>query len=225
LRNSAHAICEKPLVLNPWNLDALAQIEAETGKRVYSVMQLRLHPAIVDLRRRIAAAPPDKVFDVDLTYLTSRGRWYYISWKGDEKKSGGIASNIGIHFFDILGWIFGARRASRVHIRRDDAAAGFLEFARARVRWFLSTNPAFLPQATKDAGKRTFRSITVDGVELKFSDGFTDLHTAAYADILAAGGFGIEDARGAIETAHEIRNGVPLGFCGEYHPLATLANG
>ena len=219
LRNHAHAICEKPLVLNPWNLDALLEIERETGKRVYSVLQLRLHPAIIALRQQVAAAPADKVFDIDLTYLTSRGRWYHISWKGDEHKSGGIATNIGVHFFDMLSWIFGETRDSEIHLHQADAAAGLLTFERARVRWFLSTNANYLPESARKSGKSTYRSILVEGQELEFSEGFTDLHTATYKDILAGGGYGLADSRAAIDIVHRIRSAVPKGLTGEYHPL------
>lgn len=219
LRNQAHAICEKPLVLNPWNLDALEEIEAESGKKVYTILQLRLHPAIQELRRRVAEAPPGKVFDVDLTYLTSRGHWYHTSWKGELAKSGGIATNIGVHFFDMLAWVFGARKSSEVHLHRADCAAGFLEYERARVRWFLSINADHLPDEAKAAGKRTYRSILIGGDELEFSEGFTDLHTASYADILAGNGFGIADARQSIEAVYEIRRQEPVGVKGSYHPF------
>lgn len=221
LRSQAHAICEKPLVLNPWNLDALGEMERESGKRVHTILQLRLHPAIQELRRRIAAAPPGGVFDVDLTYLTSRGHWYHTSWKGDLAKAGGIATNIGVHFFDMLGWVFGPRLESQVHLNRTDCAAGFLRFQQARVRWFLSINAEHLPDEAKAAGKRTHRSILIGGDELEFSEGFTDLHTASYADILAGGGFGIEDARPSVEAVYEIRRQTPIGLVGEYHPFAA----
>lgn len=219
LRNNASAICEKPLVLNPWNIDALAEIERETGKRIYNVLQLRLHPAIVALRERIAAAPADKVFDVDLTYLTSRGHWYFTSWKGDVNKSGGIATNIGVHFFDMLAWVFGRRQESVVHLHRPDVAAGFLRFERARVRWFLSVNADHLPEAALAAGKRTYRSVLIEGEELEFSDGFTDLHTESYNHILAGKGFGVEEARPSIEAVHDIRTAAIQGLTGDYHPL------
>lgn len=221
LRTQADAICEKPLVLNPWNVDALAEIERETGKRIYNILQLRLHPAIIALREKIAAAPPDQVFDVDLTYLTSRGRWYGISWKGDIGKSGGIATNIGVHFFDMLGWVFGPLQDNTVHIHRPDVAAGMLTYRQARVRWFLSINADYLPPEAQAAGKRTYRSITIAGEELEFSDGFTDLHTDSYRHILSGGGFGLEDARACIETVHEIRQTEPLGRVGDYHPFCT----
>lgn len=221
LRNQAHAICEKPLVLNPWNVEALAEIERETGKKVYNILQLRLHPAIQELRRRIAAAPADKIFDVDLTYLTSRGHWYHTSWKGDPRKSGGIATNIGVHFFDMLAWVFGKRLETTVHVHNQDAAAGFLRYERARVRWFLSINAQHLPPEALAAGKRTFRSILIEGEELEFSDGFTDLHTASFADILAGGGFGLGEARISIETVYEIRQATPRGLVSDYHPFCT----
>lgn len=223
LRNGADAICEKPLVLNPWNLDALAEIERETGKRICNILQLRLHPAIRALRDKIAAAGSNRVFDVDLTYITSRGHWYHTSWKGAGEKSGGIATNIGIHFFDMLGWVFGGLRENVVHLHRADVAAGVLHFDCARVRWFLSINAAYLPEAAKIAGKRTFRSIQIGGEELEFSDGFTDLHTESYRDILEGRGFGIEAARASIQTAHEIRHAEARGLNGDYHPLAALA--
>jgi UDP-N-acetyl-2-amino-2-deoxyglucuronate dehydrogenase len=223
LRNQAHAICEKPLVINPWNVDALADIERETGKKINTVLQLRLHPAIRELRRRVAAAPAGQVFDVDLAYITSRGRWYAVSWKGDTYKSGGIATNIGIHFFDMLGWVFGARRSSVVHVERPDAAAGYMEFARARVRWFLSINPEHLPAQARETSRRTYRSITLGGEELEFSEGFTDLHTQTYRHVLEEGGFGLEDARPSIEIVHAIRGQAPAGLVGDFHPFCLAA--
>lgn len=225
LRNGANAICEKPLVLNPWNIDGLCEAEAETGKAVYNILQLRLHPAIQALRDKVAAAPADKVFDVDLTYLTSRGHWYHTSWKGAVEKSGGIATNIGVHFFDMLSWVFGKRTDSKVHVLEADAASGFLTYERARVRWFLSINADYLPEQAVAAGKRTFRSILVEGEELEFSEGFTDLHTASYADILAGGGFRLQEARASIEAVHDIRTAKVLGLSGDYHPLAAVVKG
>lgn len=219
LRSGADAICEKPLVLNPWNIDGLADIERETGKRVFNILQLRLHPAIQALRDKVAAAPADKVFDVDLTYLTSRGHWYMVSWKGDIRKSGGIATNIGVHFYDMLQWVFGPLKGNTVHLHRDDVAAGYLEYERARVRWFLSINPDYLPEQAVAAGKRTYRSILVADEELEFSEGFTDLHTDSYRHILEGGGFGLEEARVCIETVHQIREITPQGLTGEYHPF------
>lgn len=221
LRSGAHAICEKPLVLNPWNVDALTEIEKESGCRIYNILQLRHHDAIKALRDKIAAAPAGKVFDVDLTYLTSRGHWYHASWKGALERSGGIATNIGVHFFDMLAWVFGPRRESVVHLHEEDAAAGYLEFERARVRWFLSINADHLPPQALAAGKRTYRSILIDGEELEFSEGFTDLHTVTYREILAGNGYGLEAARTAIETVFEIRQARPVGLKGDYHPFCT----
>lgn len=219
LRSHAGAICEKPLVLNPWNIDALADIEKESGSRLYNILQLRLHPAIQELRRKISSAPRDKVFDVDLTYITSRGHWYQTSWKGDIQKSGGIATNIGVHFFDMLSWIFGDRKASIVHVHDATMAAGYLEFDRARVRWFLSIDARSLPPAEIEKGKRTYRSILIEGEEFEFSEGFTNLHTASYIDILEGGGFGLNEARASIETVHDIRNAQVRGLTGDYHPF------
>lgn len=221
LRSQAHAICEKPLVLNPWNIDALQAIESESDTRIYNVLQLRLHPSIQALREKVAAAPEDKIFDVDLTYLTSRGHWYHASWKGDTQKSGGIATNIGVHFYDMLGWVFGTVKHNAVHIHRPDVAAGYLEYERARVRWFLSINANYLPEDAVKAGKRTYRSILIGGEELEFSDGFTDLHTDIYKDILSDGGFGLDAVRPSIETVFNIRQSAEVGLKGEYHPLCT----
>ena len=223
LRSQANAICEKPLVLNPWNLDALEAIEKEGDNCIYNILQLRLHPAIQELRKKVAAAPAGKVFDVDLTYLTSRGRWYQVSWKGDEDKSGGIATNIGVHFYDMLGWVFGTLKHIVVHLHEADVASGYLEFERARVRWFLSINPVDLPEQAVVAGKRTYRAILVDGEELEFSEGFTDLHTVSYQDILDGGGFGLSEVRSCIETVYEIRQATPVDLTGDYHPFCTNA--
>ena len=217
---SADAICEKPLVLNPLNLNVLKKIEEESGQRVWNVLQLRYHPRIVSLKKKIEAAAPDKSFEIDLTYVTSRGLWYYTSWKGQEEKSGGIATNIGVHFFDMLLWIFGSVKENLVHLHAHDRATGYLEFEKARVRWFLSINNELLPNKVKANGKTTFRSMVIDGEDFDFSDGFIDLHTTVYEDIIAGGGFGIEDIRGAIEIAHSVRTQTPLGLKGEYHPLA-----
>lgn len=206
LRHGAHAICEKPLVLNPWNIDALAEIEKETGKRVFTILQLRLHPAIISLREKVMNSPKDKIFDVNLTYMTSRGHWYYISWKGDISKSGGIATNIGIHFFDMLIWVFGKVKTSEVEKLEADTACGVLELERAVVRWNLSLNYDQLPAEAKTKGKRTFRSLNMGGEEIEFSDGFTDLHTSSYASILKGEGFGLSETRPAIELAYQIRN-------------------
>ena len=224
LRHHADAICEKPIVLNPWNIDALQEIEKETGNKIYTVLQLRLHPKIIDLKNRIKNSPPDKIHDIDLTYITSRGNWYNISWKGDMQKSGGVATNIGVHFFDMLAWIFGAVKTNIVHYSDANKAGGYLELEKARIRWFLSLDYNDIPDDVKKSGKRTFRSITVDGEEIEFSEGFTELHTETYKEILAGRGFGIEEARQSVETVHTIRNSKPSGLKGEYHPfLKTLS--
>jgi len=220
LRRGADAICEKPLVLNPWNLDALQKMEQESGQRVWNILQLRLHQSIIDLKRKVDAAPKDKIFDIDLTYLTSRGNWYYTSWKGDESKSGGIATNIGVHFYDMLSWIFGEVKENLVHVQTHDRASGYLEFERARVRWFLSINYDVLPQEIKAKGQTTYRSITIEGEELEFSGGFTDLHTRVYEGILNGNGYGLEDARQAVEIVHNIRHAESIGLTGDYHPFA-----
>jgi UDP-N-acetyl-2-amino-2-deoxyglucuronate dehydrogenase len=224
LRSGADVICEKPLVLNPWNVDALELMERETGRRVFNVLQLRLHPAIAALRARHAVARGDK-HEVDLAYITSRGRWYHVSWKGDLEKSGGIATNIGVHFFDMLQWVFGPVVACTLHLQTAETAAGYLELARARVRWFLSIDARTLPSAVGARGQRTFRAITVDGEELEFSEGFGDLHTATYRDVLAGGGFGCADARPTIELVHRIRHATAQPDHALMHPLAraTLA--
>lgn len=223
LRSGAHAICEKPLVLNPWNLDALLTIEKETQKKVYTILQLRLHESIIALKKKIEAGPKGKVYDVDLTYLTSRGNWYYASWKGEIEKSGGIASNIGVHFFDMLGWVFGDLKENKVHVHTHDRAAGYLEFEQARVKWFLSIDYNALPEEVKGRGQRTYRSISVAGEEIEFSGGFTELHTKSYEDILAGNGFGLEDARASIDIVHAIRNAELSEMKeGECHPFSTL---
>lgn len=222
LRNQAHAICEKPLVLNPWNIDGLHEIEAETGSRVFTILQLRHHPAICALRDRVAASPPSMIHDVEITYITARGNWYQRSWKGELQKSGGIATNIGVHFFDMLTWIFGTVEQSTVHIHTTDCAAGLLDLARARVRWFLSVNAQHLPEAQRAKGQRTYRLVSVDGQAIEFSEGFTDLHTASYRHILSGHGYGLDQARNAVEIVHAIRNATPLGLQGEPHPFCRL---
>lgn len=219
LRSGADTICEKPLVLNPWNIDGLLDIEKDTGRRVNTILQLRLHPSIIALRDRVRAGPADKKYDVDLTYITSRGQWYLRSWKGDVKKSGGIATNIGVHFYDMLHFVFGDLQANVVHASSDTHAAGYLEYAQARVRWILSINANHLPEAVRTEGQRTFRSITCDGEEIEFSGGFTDLHTRSYEEVLKGEGFGLEENRVAIETVAAIRNGEPQGLSGDYHPF------
>lgn len=222
LRAGADVICEKPLVLNPWNIDALSQMEKETGKKVNNILQLRLHQAIIDWKKQIEEGPKDKVYDVDLTYITSRGTWYYTSWKGFIEKSGGVATNIGIHFYDMLSWIFGPVQENIVHISQHDRVGGFLRFEKARVRYFLSINADTLPQEAIAQGKRTYRKIEMEGTEIEFSEGFKELHTESYKNILEGKGFGLEDARQCIEIVHDIRNANPIGLVGDYHPLCKL---
>jgi UDP-N-acetyl-2-amino-2-deoxyglucuronate dehydrogenase len=222
LRNHADVICEKPLVLNPWNIDSLANAEKEFGKKVYNIFQLRLHPAIIALREKINNGPKDKVYDVDLTYITSRGSWYYTSWKGDVQKSGGVATNIGVHFYDMLSWVFGDLKKNIVHLHEHDRAAGFLEFTNARVRWYLSINYENIPIEVRNTGKRTFRSLSVDGESFEFSDGFTELHTQSYQKILAGKGFPLMEAKSAIQIVHDIRTQTPIGANGDYHPFVKL---
>lgn len=219
LRIGADAICEKPLVLNPWNADALAEIEKETGGKINTILQLRLHPAIAALKKKVEAAGPKKVFDIDLTYIAPRGHWYMVSWKGDVSKSGGIANNIGVHFFDVLAWIFGDVRANVVHVLEPRRAAGFLELERAKVRWFLSLDRDDLPFKSEPGKPMTYRSITVDGEEIEFSGGFTELHTESYKRILAGNGFGVDDVRTSINIVSNIRNATDVGLKGECHPM------
>lgn len=222
LRTQADAICEKPLVLNPWNIDALKEIESESGRVVNTILQLRLHPSIIDLKQRVEAqlkADPAKSFDIDLTYLTSRGRWYHTSWKGDDQKSGGVATNIGIHFFDMLSYVFGSVRKNVCHIRTADTAAGYLELDSARVRWFLSVNSDYLPSSAKENGQTTYRSITVDNDEIEFSGGFTDLHTRSYEEILRGNGFGLDSVRNCVGLVHDFRCADIVGLKGDFHPI------
>ncbi|MES2849583.1 MAG: Gfo/Idh/MocA family oxidoreductase, partial [Bacteroidota bacterium] len=219
LRNNADAICEKPIVLNHWNIDALQAIEKDTGRKVHTVLQLRLHPAIIALKKEVEAAPAGTKFDVNLAYITSRGKWYFTSWKGDSKKSGGVATNIGVHFYDMLHFVFGKLIDNKLHYRDDFKAGGFLEYEKARVRWFLSVDANDIPAEMLAAGKRTYRSLTMNEREIEFSDGFTDLHTRIYEDILSGGGFGLEANRVAIETVGSIRTQTPLGLTGDYHPF------
>ena len=224
LRSGANAICEKPLVLNPWNIDGLAEIEADTGHRINTILQLRLHPAIVALRERIADEKSDTKHEVDLTYITSRGHWFHQSWKGDINKSGGIATNIGVHFFDMLYFIFGSLQDNVVHLNTPSKAAGYLEYEHARVRWFLSVDVEDVPTAQREAGQRTYRSITVDGEEIEFSGGFKDLHTRSYEEILAGRGFGLEENRTAINAVSAIRGAVVAPLTGDYHPFLKKSN-
>ena len=216
LRRGADAICEKPLVLNPWNIDALIDIEKESGQKTNTILQLRLHPSIIALKQKVASENKRGKYDIDLTYITSRGNWYDISWKGDQSKSGGIATNIGVHFYDMLSWIFGDVQENIVHLKEKDKSAGYLEFKNARVRWFLSINENDLPKDVKEKGQRTFRSITIDNEELEFSAGFTDLHTISYQEILKGNGFGLKDSEKSIKIVHDIRNKIVSNF-GEKH--------
>lgn len=223
LRVGAHAICEKPLVINPWNLDALEELEHESGNRVFTILQLRVHPQLIALRDRLRAEPGRR-HQVRLTYVTARGGWYHVSWKGRPDRSGGIVTNIGIHFFDLLTWLFGPVRKSEVHLRDEDRAGGILELERADVQWFLSTDTADLPFEPQPGTKTTFRSITVDGQEVEFSEGFTDLHTRVYEEILSGRGFGIADARPSVELTSQIRQAEVRRPTADAHPKVA-ANG
>jgi UDP-N-acetyl-2-amino-2-deoxyglucuronate dehydrogenase len=223
LRLGAHVICEKPLVVNPWNLTELSELAAECGRRVWTVMQLRHHPALVALKAQLAAAPPTSAgrrHDVVLTYVSRRGAWYHVSWKGSDAKSGGLAMNLGVHFFDLLLWLFGPAESAAVHLRTPGRMAGSLELERARVRWFLSIEEGDLPAAARKAGASAWRSLRIDGEDREFSEGFADLHTRVYEEVLAGRGLGIEDARPAIELVHRIRtlDAAPAPR-GEAHPL------
>ncbi len=219
-RSGADAICEKPIVLNPWNLDALQEIEQLTGRTVFNILQLRLHASLLKLRNKINNTPGDKKYEVDLTYITSRGRWYLVSWKGDESKSGGIATNIGIHFFDALHWLFGRLQHNEVHLYTAEKASGFLEYENARVRWFLSIDHSDLPRVSVDNNFRTHRSLMIDGQDIEFSDGFVDLHTQSYQEILKGQGFTIRDAYTAVQTVHDIRNSKLVDNPSIVHPFA-----
>ena len=239
LKQQADAICEKPMVLNPWNVEALQKFEKETGKQIWNLLQLRLHPSIQALKQKYTSSPQplstssplqkkvrgDKVVhDITLTYITSRGNWYNTSWKANMEKSGGVATNIGVHFFDMLGWIFGETIKNTVHLHKPNKAAGYLELKNARIRWFLSIDSNDLPEEIKAKGQRTYRSITIENKEIEFSDGFTDLHTRSYKEILCGNGFGVDDVRQSIQTAFEIRNSEPVGLKGEYHPYLKMIN-
>jgi UDP-N-acetyl-2-amino-2-deoxyglucuronate dehydrogenase len=222
LKSGAHAICEKPLVLNPWNIDQLKTIENETGKNIYNILQLRLHPSIIALKNKIQKElkrNPEKIYDIDLTYLTSRGKWYFVSWKGDVKKSGGIASNIGVHFYDMLSWIFGEVEDQSIHLKQSDVIAGSFKLKNANVRWFLSVNHNYIPDEVKSLGQNYYRSILVDGEEIEFSSGFTDLHTKSYQEILKGNGFGLDEAYSSIDIISKIRNLESVGLVEDYHPF------
>jgi UDP-N-acetyl-2-amino-2-deoxyglucuronate dehydrogenase len=226
LRVGADAICEKPLVINPWNLDALQELEGETGRRVYTVLQLRLHPALMALKQALASGPDRSGVDVCLTYITGRGPWYDVSWKGVPERSGGLAVNIGIHFFDLLIWLFGPAGRSDVHLSEPGRMSGAFECGAARVRWFLSTRMDDVPAEARHQGRTTYRSITVDGAELEFTEGFTDLHTRVYEDVLRGGGFTIDDARASIELAYRVRTGAPVAATPESaHPFLGTSAG
>ena len=206
LRNQADAICEKPLLLNPWNIESLIEIERESGRKIHNILQLRHHPVIIDLKNKFDGLSSGKKHDIKLTYITSRGKWYYYSWKGEQPKSGGIVTNIGIHFFDMLSWIFGKAEKSHLHLMQPNKASGMLELEKANVSWYLSLDSNDLPHKAVENGLSTYRSISIDDEELEFSGGFTDLHTLSYKSILEGNGYGIEDARPSIEIAHTIRN-------------------
>lgn len=223
LRMGAHAVCEKPLVVNPWNAESLKDVERESGCKVNTILQLRLHPSIIALREKVRQAGPDEHFDVELTYITSRGNWYFASWKGEEKKSGGIAANIGIHFYDMLIWLFGPVTGNRVDALEEGYGSGELSFANATVRWFLSVQADHLPEQARQAGQRTFRSITFNGEEVEFSDGFTDLHTESYRQIVEGRGFGLDDALPSINLVHSIRAAERSGLSDSSHPLLARA--
>ena len=221
LRSGAHAICEKPLVLNPWNLEGLKELEKESNKRIYNILQLRHHKSIIDLKRKIDGLPKDKIHDIDLTYITSRGKWYHYSWKGNISKSGGVVTNIGIHFFDMLGWIFGNMKSNTLHLLTANKASGLLQLENANIRWYLSIDKNDLPIEATSNDLSTYRSISVDGHEFEFSGGFTDLHTESYKSILKGNGFGLDDARNSIEIAHLIRNQAITTSKSDAHPLLS----
>jgi UDP-N-acetyl-2-amino-2-deoxyglucuronate dehydrogenase len=228
LQHGGDVICEKPLVLDPEAIDRLKVIENETGHKTYNILQLRLHDSIAKLKTKIQQElrdDPDRRYNIDLTYLTSRGKWYFTSWKGDETKSGGLASNIGVHFYDMLTWIFGEVEENIVHLKTPDASAGTFRLKHADVRWFLSVNYDYIPEEIKATGQRTYRSITVDSEEIEFSGGFTDLHTRSYEKILSGNGFGLDEAYGSIRTVADIRHQTPIGLKGEYHPYCKKVIG
>lgn len=218
LRIGANVICEKPLVLNPWNIDALAELEHESGRTINTVLQLRVHPSLIALHDSITRTPRSKKAVVDLSYITSRGNWYLVSWKGKKERSGGLTTNIGIHFFDLLIWLFGSVQSSEVHLEESKRSAGYIELQNAHVRWFLSIDRSDLPADVAAKGQTTYRSITIDGQELEFSEGFTDLHTDVYRRTLEGRGFGLEDARPSISLAHDIREAKPIGLNDRSHP-------
>ncbi len=219
LRVDADAICEKPLVLNPWNLDALAELEQESGRKINTVLQLRVHPSLIALKKQIESAPAGKKAEVELTYITSRGIWYLVSWKGQTERSGGLATNIGIHFFDMLIWLFGGVEKNEVHFADKMRNSGYIELERARVKWFLSIDRQDLPEAVRQQDQMTFRSITIDGKEVEFSGGFTDLHTEVYRQMLLGNGYGLDAVRPSIDLAHDIREAQSIGLSENSHPF------
>lgn len=219
LRVGADAICEKPLVLNPWNIDPLKEMESESGHRIYTILQLRVHPALLELRKKLKADTSGKKKEVNLTYITTRGPWYLVSWKGQPERSGGLATNIGIHFFDLLMWFFGGVESFEVHVSTPTHTGGYIELENARVKWFLSVDTDDLPTDLLASGQRTYRSITIDGEEVEFSGGFTDLHTLVYRETLAGNGFGLDDALPSIELVHDIRVSDPTGIGKNSHPI------
>lgn len=219
LRIGADAICEKPVVLNPWNIDALQELEEGSGHRIFTVLQLRVHPALIALREKLKSERLPSQKDIVLTYITTRGPWYLVSWKGQIDRSGGLATNIGIHFFDLLIWLFGRVEKNEVHLATATRTSGFLELKNARVKWYLSIDSDDLPAAAKDKGKATYRSITIDGEEVEFSEGFTDLHTIIYRETLAGRGFGLEEARPSVSLVHDIRAMTPIGLTPDSHPM------
>jgi UDP-N-acetyl-2-amino-2-deoxyglucuronate dehydrogenase len=225
LRIGADAVCEKPLVLNPWNVDALEEIAQETGKTINTILQLRLHPSILDLKKRVDKSPKGKKHDIDLAYITARGHWYMISWKGNVAKSGGIATNIGVHFFDILQWIFGEVKCNVVHLNEPQRAGGFLELEHARVRWFLSIKRDDLPQDPEPGKPAAYRSMTINDEEIDFSCGLTDLHTKSYQEILNGRGFALQDTKPSVEIVSTIRRAKTIGLKGDYHPLLKRSKG
>jgi UDP-N-acetyl-2-amino-2-deoxyglucuronate dehydrogenase len=219
LRSGASAICEKPLVLNPWNIDALAEIEKEYNKKINTILQTRLHPVLVELKKKIDNSSSGIIHDIELTYITGRGNWYFNSWKGDIHKSGGIATNIGVHFFDMLTWIFGDVKKNIIHLLDPDKASGYLELEKARVKWYLSLDYRDLPESAKQKGLHSYRTLVMDKTEIDYSEGFTDLHTKSFEEILAGRGFGLLDARPSVEIVYQIRNATPIGLKGDYHEL------
>jgi len=220
LKHGADAICEKPLVLNPWNVDILEDLEKESGQKIYNILQLRLHPSIIALREKVLNGPSDKIYDIDLTYITARGNWYFASWKAQEEKSGGIPTNIGVHFFDMLTWIFGDVQQNIVNILEPKRASGILHLKNAQVRWYLSIDYDTIPEDVKKTGARTYRMLSIDNEIFEFSDGFTDLHTLTYQHIFNNNGFRLEHVRPSINLVYDIRNSKPVGLTGDYHPFA-----